>query len=111
MLRSRLLSLWRNVFRRARVDEELDAEVSSCVEMLTDERIAGGLRDEAARRAARLDFGEINSVREQVREQRTGAVMEQWLQDARYGLRMAARNPAFAGVVILTLAVGIGATT
>lgn len=111
MFRSRLVSLWRNVFRRDRVDEDLDAEVHSCVEMLTDERISGGLEEDAARRAARLDFGDVNSVREQVHEQRTGAVMEQWWQDARYGLRMAGRNPGFAGVVILTLAVGIATTT
>ncbi len=110
-MRSRLASLWRNLFRRRRVDEEPDAELRSSVDLLADEHVAHGLPEDAARRAARLDFGELNSARDQVQEQRTGAVVDQWLQDARYGLRMVARNPAFAAVVILTLAVGIGATT
>ncbi len=111
MLRSWLVSLLRNLLRRDRVERELDEELHSYVDLLTDEKRSAGLPDQAARRAALVEAGGFEQVKEEVRDQRAGAVLEHFFQDARYGLRMAARNPTFAGVVILTLAIGIGATT
>jgi predicted permease len=111
MSRSWLVSLIRNLLRRDKVEKELDEEVNSYVDLLADERTAAGLPEEKARRAARLEVGGLEQVKEQIRDQRAGAALEHFVQDARYGLRMAGRNPTFAGVVILTLAIGIGGTT
>ncbi len=111
MARSWLASLFRNLLRRGRVERELDEELLSYVDLVTDEKAATGLSEQAARRAAGVESGGIEGVKEEVRGQRAGAVVEHAFQDVRNGLRMIARNPAFAGVVILTLGIGIGATT
>jgi putative ABC transport system permease protein len=111
MARSWLVRLCRNLLRRNAIEKDLDAEVHSYVDLLTDEKTAAGLSEQGARRAARIEAGGVEQLKQEIREQRAGAVLEHFLQDARYGLRMAARNPTFAIVVILTLAIGIGATT
>lgn len=112
MSRSRLVSLFRNLLRRDKVEKDLDEEVRSYVDLLADEKTAAGLPRHTARRAARIETGGLEQLKEEVRDQRAGAAaLEHFVQDARYGLRMAIRNPTFAGVVILTLAIGIGATT
>jgi putative ABC transport system permease protein len=111
MARSRLVSLFRNLLRRDTVENDLDEEVSSYVDLLADEKTAAGLPEQAARRAARIETGGLEQLKEEIRDQRAGAILEHFIQDARYGLRMAVRNPTFAGVVILTLAIGIGTTT
>jgi putative ABC transport system permease protein len=111
MSRPWLVSVVRNLLRRDRVEKDLDEEVRSYVDLLTDEKTVAGVPEQAAGRAALVEVGGLEQVKEQVREQRAGAVLEHFFQDVRYGLRMAARNPTFAGVVVLTLAIGIGATT
>ena len=111
MARSWLSRTVRNLLRRDRSENDLDEEVRSYVDLLTDEKIAAGLPEHAARRAAHVELGGLEQVKEHVRDQRTGAVVEQFLHDARYGLRMAVRSPGFTAVVIFTLAIGIGATT
>jgi putative ABC transport system permease protein len=111
MPRLRLFTVLRNLFQRERLEKDLDEEVRSYVDLLTDEKRTAGLPKEAAIRAALIEAGGVEQVKEHVREQRSGTAVEHILQDVRYGARMAVRNPMFAGVVILTLGIGIGATT
>jgi predicted permease len=108
---ARLASLIRNLTRRRRVDRDLDDELRAAVEMLAVEKVRGGQTAEAARRAALIELGGIESIKEQVRDVRSGTSFDTLGQDIRYAVRLLHRYPLFALTSALSLAVGIGANT
>ena len=102
---------WLRFFRRDRWDAERARELASYLDIETDENIARGMTPEAARTAACRKLGNPTLIREQVYDMNSLGLLETTWHDMRFGARMLKRNPGFAMVAILSLALGIGANT
>src|ERR1700744_5120495 len=111
VLWSRLTSLFRNLFHRRAVEEDLDEEVRTYVDMLTEEHKAAGMEPRQARRRALAEFGGAERLKQSVRERRVGTTVESIGQDLRLGARQLVKSPGFGVTVIVTLALSIGITT
>ncbi len=101
----------RAVFRRSQVERELDDELQFHIDMEIEKNLAAGMAPAEARRAALLAFGGVERFKEASRESRGLGPLETLAQDVRFALRGIRRNPGFAAVVIVTIALGIGGTT
>jgi predicted permease len=108
---STLRSLWRNLFARAEVERELDAELRAYVDELVAEKTKSGMNEADARRAALIEAGGVEQIKEEVRDARKGALVETTIQDLKYGARLLRRAPGFAFIAVLTIALGIGANS
>ena len=102
-------SFFRNLFSFGRRESDLDQELRAHLELLIEENIRAGMPREEARRAARIELGGCEQVKEQVREIRLGNWLHSVASDCRYSLRRLRQNPGFALVATVTLAVAIGA--
>ena len=110
-LRSSIRALWQNLSRKSEVEKDLDDEVQAYVAMASDDKIGSGVSPQEARRLALIELGGVEQAKGAVRERRLGHGVEVLLQDVRYAVRGFRRNPLFTVTVIVTLALGIGATT
>ena len=105
----RLASIASWILRRDRIEQQLDDEIRSFVEMSTADRIREGVSPTEARRLALAEIGGVESMKEIVRAGRHGALLDDLGRDVRYAFRLLARQRMFAAVIVGTLALGIGA--
>lgn len=99
------------MWRKQRPPGDLDDDIREHIEYETDDYISRGVAPEEARRLARLGFGNVAIVREDVRAVWHPVWLEQLLKDVGFALRLLRRTPLFSATVVLSLALGIGANT
>src|SRR6202035_517080 len=108
---SRMRSALRSLLWKSRVENELDTELLAYVQMVADEKVAGGLSRTEARRTTLAEGGGMGQMKQAGRDRRAGASFEVLAQDVRHGFRQLVRNPGFTLTVVATLALSIGANT
>ena len=108
---SDLIYRLRALVRRRAVESEMDEELRFHFDRQVEKYVAAGMARAEAERRARMEFGGVESIKEECREARGVMLIETILQDCRYALRMMHRYPAFTAMAIVLVGLGVGAST
>jgi predicted permease len=111
ILLHRVAAALRWLLRRRKEEQHLDAEMQTFIEYSAADKMRDGISREEALRLAKLELGGVDQVKERVRKDRCGALLNDFTRDLRLASRALTRNPGFAATIVVTLALGIGANT
>src|SRR3982751_6385362 len=103
----RIKMRWRALFRREKLERELEAELRFHLEREAAQNLRNGMKPDDAHYSALKSFGAIERSKEECRDARGVRLIEEFVQDLRYGRRLLAKNPGVTLIAIVTLALGI----